>query len=221
MSTTGYLLRQMVDRLEAGARLAEPLPAMNRILFCHRGSFETGDGTSLAEDAAWYGADSVTVTAGPDGAVIWRWELAPEDSEPIPARGIGETSIENLSAPLNGPDPVSDWIMRCDSVKFPIGGTALTHTHQGPGIRCLRQGQIRIDTPAGSTHYLPGQAWFEAGPDPVFAQASELECTKFVRVMILPAELRGKSSIQYVNPDDHEKPKSQRYTGYVDEPIEH
>ena len=39
--------------------------------------------------------------------------------------------------------------------------------------------------------------------------------------MILPADLRGKSSIQYVNPEDLEKPKSQRYTGYVDEPIEH
>ncbi len=221
MSATGYLLRQMVDRLEPGATLAEPLPALNRILYCHRGSFETGEGVRCAEDSAWYGASEVHLTAGPDGAVIWRWELAPEDSEAIRVQGDGVTSTENLSAPLDWPDPGSDWIMRCDSVKFPIGGNALTHTHQGPGIRCLRQGQIRIDTRGKSTHYLPGQAWFEPGPDPVFAQASELECTRFVRVMILPADLRGKSSIQYVNPEDLEKPKSQRYTGYVDEPIEH
>lgn len=221
MSATGYLLRQMVDRLEPGAVLAEPLPAMNRVLYCHRGSFETGDGASCAEDAAWYGSGAVTVAAGPEGAVIWRWELAPEETEAARAVGDGITSTENLSAPLDHPDPGAEWIMRCDSVKFPIGGSALLHTHQGPGIRCLRQGQIRIDTRGKSTHYLPGQAWFEPGSEPVFAQASELECTRFVRVMILPAELCGKSSIQYVNPEDLEKPKSQRYAGYVDEPIEH
>ena len=221
MSATGYVLRQMVDRLEPGASLAEPLPALNRVLYCHRGSFETDEGARCAEDAAWYGAGSVRVTAGPDGAVVWRWELAPEDSEAVRAIGDGVTSTENLVAPLDGPDPAEEWIMRCDSVKFPIGGVALLHTHQGPGIRCLRQGQIRIDTRGKSTHYLPGQAWFEPGPEPVLAQASELECTRFIRVMVLPAELRGKSSIQYVNPEDLEKPKSQRYTGYVDEPIEH
>jgi len=221
MSATGYLLRQMVDRLEPGASLVEALPALNRVLYCRRGAFETDDGARCTEDTAWYGAGPVTVTAGSEGAVIWRWELAPDDSEPVAARGPGVQSTENLSAPLDGPDPSDAWIMRCDSVKFPMGGAALKHTHQGPGIRCLCEGQIRIDTRGESHHYLPGQAWFEPGPDPVFAQASELECTRFVRVMILPAELRGKSSIQYVNPDDLEKPKSQRYKGHVDEPIEH
>ncbi len=221
MSATGYVLRQMIDRLEPGATYSEPLPALNRVLYCHRGGFQTDDGAECAEDAAWYGAGPVRISAAADGAVVWRWELAPDDSEAVRARGTGVSSTENLSAPLDGPDPAKSWIMRCDSVKFPIAGTALLHTHQGPGIRCLRQGQIRIDTRGKSHHYLPGQAWFEPGPEPVFAQASELECTRFIRVMILPAELRGKSSIQYVKPEDHEKPKSQRYTGYVDEPIEH
>src|SRR3546814_9911334 len=181
MSATGYLLRQMIDRLEPGAALEEPLPALNRVLYCHRGSFSTGDGASCTEDVAWYGSSEIMVEAGPEGAVVWRWELAPDDSEAVLASGAGVASTENLSAPLDYPDSGGEWIMRCDSVKFPIGGAALLHMHQGPGIRCLRQGQIRIDTRGKSTHYLPGQAWFEPGHDPVSAQASELECTRFIR----------------------------------------
>jgi hypothetical protein len=66
----------------------------------------------------------------------------------------------------------------------------------------------------------PGEAWFEAGPDPVLALASEREPTAFARVMILPAELRGKSSIRYVLPEDADKPKRQTYQMFVDDPIE-
>jgi hypothetical protein len=40
-----------------------------------------------------------------------------------------------------------------------------------------------------------------------------------VRVMILPRELQGKSSIQYLNEDDKAKPKSQSYKIYADAPI--
>ena len=76
--------------------------------------------------------------------------------------------------------------MRGDSVAFPPGGCAYLHTHQGPGIRCLIDGGIRIDTHVRSTSYGPGGAWFESGPDPVYAAASEVEPSAFVRVMLLP-----------------------------------
>jgi len=39
-------------------------------------------------------------------------------------------------------------------------------------------------------------------------------------VMILPRTLRGKSSITYVKPDDQDKPKTQKYQVFVDEPID-
>ncbi|NQW10776.1 MAG: hypothetical protein HQ481_12960 [Alphaproteobacteria bacterium] len=221
MSTTGYQLRQIVDHLDPNTALTTPLPALSRVLYCHRGAFDTDDGAHCDEDSAWFGCGAVLVTAGPEGAVIWRWELAAEDDPPILPEHPGITSKLNVAAALDGPDSSADWILRCDSVKFPIGGQAFPHVHQGPGIRVLREGQIRIDTAGTAHHYLPGQAWFEPGPEPVFAQASELECSRFVRVMILPSELKGKSSIQYVNAEDLEKPKSQRYHVYVDEPIEH
>jgi len=115
--------------------------------------------------------------------------------------------------------PKGDLIMRADSVGFPGGGCAYRHTHQGPGIRCLIEGGIRIDTHGRSTSYGPGGAWYEAGPDPVFAQAAEDAPSRFIRVMILPRALLGQSSIQYVNEDDRAKPKSQQYKIYADAPV--
>ena len=99
------------------------------------------------------------------------------------------------------------------------GGCAYRHSHQGPGIRCLVEGGMRIDTHGRSTSYGAGGAWYESGPDPVFAQAAADKPTRFIRVMILPRALIGKSSIQYVNEDDKAKPKSQSYKIYADAPI--
>lgn len=112
-------------------------------------------------------------------------------------------------------------LIRCDRVDFPPGGVAYLHTHQGPGIRVLLHGSIRIDTAGRSHRYGPLQAWFEPGPEPVFAAASETEPTAFVRCMVLPEHLRGKTSIRYVRDEDAAKPKSQRYTMFVDEPLDH
>ena len=90
----------------------------------------------------------------------------------------------------------------------------MLHTHQGPGIRCLREGVIRIDTEGHSTAFGPGGAWFEAGPEPVFAQAHAEGQSRFIRAMVLPDALRGKSSIHYVNAEDRAKPKSQTYRSF-------
>jgi quercetin dioxygenase-like cupin family protein len=123
-----------------------------------------------------------------------------------------------LSAPVELNDDEAR-LIRCDRVDFPPGGCAYLHVHQGPGIRVLLQGTIRIDTDGTSHSYAPLEAWFESGPVPVFAAASETEPTAFVRCMVLPGELKGKSSIRYVRPEDADKPKSQSYQVFVDEPL--
>jgi hypothetical protein len=110
--------------------------------------------------------------------------------------------------------------MRCDSVAFPPGGCAYLHAHQGPGIRCLRDGSIRIDSGGQSHSYLPGEPWFEAGPEPVFAQADAERPSRFIRVMLLPRGLLGKSSIRYLRDEDRDKPKSQTYRSYFEAFIE-
>ena len=118
-----------------------------------------------------------------------------------------------------GDGPKGDWLIRCDRVDFPPGGVAYRHTHPGPGIRVLLTGRIRIDSAGESHEYGPGEWWYESGPEPVFAAASEDEDTAFVRVMLVPRELEGQRTIRYVDPADDEKPKLQRARIYLEEPL--
>ena len=116
-------------------------------------------------------------------------------------------------------DPDVEWLMRLDRVDFPPGGVAYRHTHPGPGIRCLLFGSIRVES-GGETHeYGPFEPWFESGPEPVFAAASETEPSAFVRAMLLPREWAGRRTIRYANPEDEEKPKLQRATVFLEQPI--
>jgi hypothetical protein len=112
--------------------------------------------------------------------------------------------------------PAGDWLLRCDRVDFPPGGVAYLHTHPGPGLRVLLFGRIRIETQGTSRDYGPFEWWYETGPDPVFAAASESEETAFVRVLVLPQEWEGKRTIRYVDPGDAEKPKLQRARVYFE-----
>ena len=163
---------------------------------------------ALAPNSGWHGRHSCEIVAGKDGAEICRWELRHE-------AGAGSVLHSELTL-----DPRAAYLMRCDRVDFPPGGIAYTHTHRGPGIRCLLSGEIRIKVSGKEQLVRPGEAWFEAGPDPVLALASEREPTAFARVMILPVELRGKSSIKYMLPEDADKPKLQTYQLFVDDPID-
>jgi quercetin dioxygenase-like cupin family protein len=116
--------------------------------------------------------------------------------------------------------PAGDYLLRCDRVDVPPGGEAFLHTHQGPGIRVLLFGSIRIETQGATHEYAPGQPWFETGPDPVHAITHAGEPSAFVRCMVLPRALQGSPSIRYVRDEDRERPKSQRYTVFLDEPVE-
>ena len=133
------------------------------------------------------------------------WELL--DEEPADAL---------LAAPV---DVQPGWLMRHDRIDFPPGGIAYRHTHPGPGIRYLLFGELTIES-AGETHtYGPGEPWFESGPEPVLATASETEETAFVRVLLLPPEWAGKRTIKYVDPADEDRPKLQRPTVYGEYPV--
>jgi quercetin dioxygenase-like cupin family protein len=134
------------------------------------------------------------------------WELG--DEEP---RGALLSAKVELDA--------GDWLMRCDRVDFEPGGIAYRHTHPGPGIRYLLFGAITIDS-LGAEHTLgPGEAWFERGPDPVLATTAAAEPSAFVRVMLLPVEWAGQRTIKYVDPADADKPKTQRATIFLEQPV--
>jgi len=173
------------DQLAAGAQ-----PAMSDacpcVLYVRSGSLAVRSNktvATLAPNSAWHGAASCEAVAGKTGAEVYRWELRRE-----PGTG-GAASTLRAALTL---DPKLAYLMRCDRVDFPPGGIAYTHTHQGGGIRCLLTGEIRIKVSDKEQLVRPGEAWFEAGPDPVLALASEREPTAFARVMILPAA-RGQA----------------------------
>jgi hypothetical protein len=192
------------------------LKAIPRMIFVVHGT-ATIEERMFGDGEAWHGQGSVTVRPGKAGATCWRWELSAEGANGARTE-TGITSFAKLSAPLQTL-PKGDLLLRGDSVTFPPGGCAYLHRHQGPGIRCLIEGGVRIDTHSRSTSYGPGGAWYESGPDPVFAQAAADRPSRFIRVMILPRALLGKSSIEYLNEDDRNKPRLQQYKVFVDAPI--
>jgi len=207
-------LRLVEDALSSEAG-AIALPASPRVIFVVHGALDV-EGRRLGAEEAWSGEGAVSLKAGSEGAMIWRWELT-SGAFPAAPTEPGAASREKLSARLQTL-PQGALLLRADSVAFPPGGCAYRHRHQGPGIRCLLEGAIRIDTMGRSTSYGPGGAWYESGPEPVFAQAAE-KPTRFVRVMILPLALQGRSSIEYLDEADKSKPRTQQYKSYADRPI--
>lgn len=192
------------------------LPALPRMMFVAHGSIAIGDRT-LQDGEATGGEGTMALKAGSGGAAIWRWEMtAQRESGALADPGI--FSREKLVARLDAL-PKGSLLLRGDSVAFPPGGCAYLHRHQGPGIRCLLEGGIRIDTHGRSASYGPGGAWYESGPDPVFAQAAADRPTRFIRTMILPAAYLGKSSAEYLREEDKTKPKVQQYKIFVDLPL--
>lgn len=170
-------------------------------------------------NSALHVTNTVQLTGGSLTSVVLRWELAAAGSPQTLLSGTGVSSKALLSASLALPRTQS-YLLRCDRVDFPPKGEAFLHTHQGGGIRCLLFGGIEIETKGARHAYGPLGAWFEAGPDPVYAGASATEPSAFVRLMVLPRALLGKSSLSYVNAEDQAKPKSQCYQVFIDAPIE-
>ena len=195
-------------------RLSEHRPHM---IYVVHGSILI-EGQVLADGNAWFGEHGAVLIAGDAGATIWRWEIAPTSNVRCPVSGEGFRSSEKLSASLDAL-PTGELLLRGDSVAFPPGACAYKHVHQGPGIGCLLEGGMRIDTCGRSTSFGPGGAWYEPGPEPVFAQAAADRPSQFVRGMILPRSLLGHSSIRYVDQADRDKPKRQSYQVFVDQPI--
>ena len=215
-----YTLRLHTDRLEPKAEIR--LGRCNRVVYVRDGDAIVRAGAQaagLAANSAWYGRDAVALTAGAAGATLLRWELVASSEAAGEPGGPGVSSTLMLAHAIDLADP-GGYLMRCDRVDFPPGGIAYTHVHRGPGIRCLLTGAIRVEVNGKAHDIEPGGAWFEAGPDPVLALASKAGRTAFARVMILPRELQGRSSIRYVKPEDADKPKLQTYRIFVDEIIE-
>lgn len=201
-------LALLEDRLGEGARLS--LDAAWRVVYVVSGRVEV-ESTAFGENQAWCDPDACTIDASTKTR-LWRWELR-SDAPPIDGRHTTLKLSEPVALPGDGV------LFRGDRVDFPPGGVAYTHTHQGPGIRILLRGRFRVSTGGHEITLAPGDPWFERGPDPVYADVVGDEPASFVRAMVLPVALLGRSSIRYVKPEDQARPKSQRYVVFVDAPV--
>jgi len=205
---TAHVLRLSRDHLEPAARAA--LPAAARVLYLLDGAL-TVDSHDVAVDAAWHGSAACALLAGSAGATVLRYELVKKD-----VRTPGKALLAHDIAL----DAGGAYLMRCDRVDFDLGAEALPHRHKGGGIRCLVQGTLELRVEGEPDRVIRmGEAWFESGREAVYARASATAPTSFIRCSILPRELRGRSSIVYVDPKDAGS-KPRRYTVYIDEPIE-
>ena len=209
-----YEMRLLEDVLFGGeeVRFDDPLP---RALYVSAGGVSV-NGQDIPADEGVVLAEALQLRAGGEGAAVWRWEVAPANEGPA---ACGHRAMLRLAGGFDPAAIAEELLLRLDSVAFPPGGAALLHTHQGPGIRCLREGDIRIDTEGRSSSCGPGGAWFESGPEPVFAQASFDVPSRFIRAMVLPRSLLGASSIRYVRDEDRDRPKSQSYRVFAESPI--
>jgi quercetin dioxygenase-like cupin family protein len=214
--TMAHSLRLVEDRLAPGAGWAAPLAALHRIVYVLEGAVALeAPGVALELAAGQAGRTHVPLTAraGGDGARLLRFELV---RQPPPPTGGGVAILEH---PVDVA-PGTTVLLRCDRVDFGPGGVALPHRHRGGGIRRLLRGRLEVTVGRGAPRLVPpGGAWFESGREPVLAVAAADAETSFVRVALLPAEIRGQSSIVYVDPADAARSKPRTYTVYVDDPI--
>jgi hypothetical protein len=170
-------------------------------LFDHPGGVEVAGANAIAYSLE---ADAAHVAPARIEGPALRWKLGGDEPG---AQLTGEV------------EEGERWLLRCDRVDFDPGGIAYRHVHPGGGIRRLLFGAIEIDSLGRTERFGPGEAWFERGPDPVLATTAPDEPSAFVRVMLVPPELAGQRTIRYVDPADAEKPKTQRATIFLEEPV--
>jgi quercetin dioxygenase-like cupin family protein len=134
--------------------------------------------------------------------------------------GLARVDGAALVWELEGDPGPGEWVLRCDRVDFPPGGVAYRHVHPGEGVRRILFGELTIDRGDSEPHtYGAGDSWHEGADDPVLATASATEDTSFVRVMLLPGEWAGRRTIRYLDPTDEDKPRLQRATVLLEEPL--
>lgn len=112
----------------------------------------------------------------------------------------------------------AEGVFRLDQVSFPPGARAYRHTHPGPGIRCLTDGELQIRSDHHTELMTPLSAWFEDAESPVRATAGDMP-TAFVRAMVLPMEFLGKPTLNILDPADAAKPRLQRNRRFFDQVV--
>ncbi len=185
-----YLLSMFRDHLEPDVEGPHDLRARHSMIYVWKG-MATIDGREVDADAAVYASEFPSITAGPQGATLWRWELSPasEPSHVLTGPGIASRLAMARKVKMFELVPTSTWLFRLDCI---IGhqGTTGVHAHPGSGIRCMLDGHLRIESDKGesSDNRNPGDVWYEEGAYPLVSTADPGLKATFLRGMVLPPE---------------------------------
>jgi hypothetical protein len=188
-----YALNLYHDQIVEGGATAEPLPAARRMLYVRHGRAVI-NGQPMNADQAIYSEGPLTLQSAGGWSQVWRWELAAPNAAPALHTGDGVLSSVRMSRVITHL-PLLDgsaWLFRLDQITSAAARIADRHQHPGPGIRCLLEGTFNVESVESGRDYMPGDAWYETGPDTVVAWGSKQMAAKFLRGMILPVEWESK-----------------------------
>jgi len=185
-----YTLRLYHDVYAPHARAIPDLEAQHSIDYVLSGEM-TVNGQTVSHDTALYWKDVATVEAGPEGAIVWRWELVRTETPNNLACGDGVSSRLHMSRRIRmfALVPTSKWLFRLDCIYNNRGSTGL-HSHPGSGIRCMLAGHLRVESDKGesSDNRLTGDCWYEEGSYPLVSTSDPGDTADFLRGMVLPPE---------------------------------
>jgi hypothetical protein len=187
-----FALTLIHDQVGAGGASAS-LPAAHRLLYVRHGRVVL-NGKTMTADEAIYCDGPVTLQASADWSQVWRWELALPNTAPSLLDGTNVFSGLRMSRVITHM-PLLDgsrWLFRLDQITSAAGRIADRHQHPGPGIRCLLEGTFNVESVESHRGLMPGDPWYETGPDTVVAWGARTMPAKFLRGMILPVEWEGK-----------------------------
>lgn len=216
------VMRQFEDRLEPNAGPVVYPAGWYRVVYVVEGSLRIDadfDTSTVMADDAILTEGRMRVAAGPEGAKVWRFEIG---TPPTLDDGLvveeGVTSENRIDARTDLPK-ADGYLIRCERADFVLGSVTPKHTHRGPGIRVLLSGEVEGEIGDETNTYRAGDAWLERGPDPVIGRSSPTLPTSFIRVMVLPRELLGKTSFQYWDEKEARKVRTGRFRIFVDDPV--
>jgi len=143
----------------------------------------------------------VTMQASTDWSQVWRWEIALPNAAPSLLEGTNILSSLRMSRVITHMPLLegSRWLFRLDQITSAAGRMADRHQHPGPSIRCLLEGTFNVQSVESARDLMPGDAWYETGPDTVVAWGSLQMVSKFMRGMILPIEWEGKPTSTWLS----------------------
>jgi hypothetical protein len=180
-----FVLHLYHDQVASDGASAQPFVRHGRVAI---------NGAPLNAGEAIYCGEPLSLRAEADWSQVWRWELALPNAPHSMLEGAGVLSGLRMSrvvtslAMLEG----TTWLFRLDQIITTAGRIADRHQHPGPGIRCLLEGTFNVESVESSRDLMPGDAWWETGPDTVIAWGSRQMHARFLRGMVLPVEWEGK-----------------------------